>query len=100
VFNVGPAEILVILLIALIVFGPKRLPEIGKTVGKGLREFRRATQDVKDELSFSLADDDDDDEPGPSSSTSPKLDSPSPSPNGEAGTAGSPQVPGEAVSGA
>lgn len=99
-FNVGPAEILVILLIALIVFGPKRLPEIGKTVGKGLREFRQATQDVKDELSLSLSDDDDEDEPEPSSSTAPKLDSSSPSPNGDAGTAGGPQVPGEAVPGA
>jgi sec-independent protein translocase protein TatA len=50
-FNIGPPEIILILLIALLVFGPKRLPEIGKTIGKGLREFRRATQDVKDELS-------------------------------------------------
>jgi TatA/E family protein of Tat protein translocase len=99
VFNVGPAEIMVILLIALIVFGPKRLPEIGKTVGKGLREFRQATQDVKDELSLSLSDDEDEDETQPTSSTPPKLDSSSPSPNGEAGTAGSPPVPGEAVPG-
>jgi sec-independent protein translocase protein TatA len=97
VFNVGPAEILVILLIALIVFGPKRLPEIGKTVGKGLREFRQATQEVKDELSLNLSDEDD--EPEPSSSTPPKTDGSSPSPNGEAGTAGSPQVPGEAIPG-
>jgi sec-independent protein translocase protein TatA len=99
VFNVGPAEILVILLIALIVFGPKRLPEIGKTVGKGLREFRQATQDVKDELSLTLSDDEDEDETRPSSSTPPKLDSSPPSPNGEAGTADSPSVPGEAVPG-
>jgi sec-independent protein translocase protein TatA len=99
VFNVGPAEIIVILLIALIVFGPKRLPEIGKTVGKGLREFRQATQEVKDELSLSLSDDDDDDEPEPTSSTPPSIDGSAPSPNGESGTAGSPQVPGEAVSG-
>jgi sec-independent protein translocase protein TatA len=97
VFNVGPAEIIVILLIALIVFGPKRLPEIGKTVGKGLREFRQATQDVKNELSLSL--DDDENEVEPSSSTPPKLDSSSPSPNGDSEPAGSPQVPGEAVSG-
>jgi TatA/E family protein of Tat protein translocase len=97
VFNVGPAEILVILLLALIVFGPKRLPEIGKTVGKGLREFRQATQDVKNELSLSLDDDDDDDEP--TSTTPPKAKSSSPSPNGEPETAGSSQVPGEAVPG-
>ncbi len=38
--NIGPMEILVVLVIALIVFGPKRLPELGKSVGKGIREFR------------------------------------------------------------
>jgi len=55
-FNIGPAEIIVILIIALIVFGPKRLPEIGRTVGKGLREFRRASQDLQDEFEGSLQD--------------------------------------------
>lgn len=38
--NVGPLEILVVLIIALIVFGPKRLPELGRSLGKGIREFR------------------------------------------------------------
>ena len=55
-FNIGPAEMIVILVIALIVFGPKRLPEIGRTVGKSLREFRRATQDIRDEFEGSLQD--------------------------------------------
>lgn len=55
-FNIGPAEMIVILLIALIVFGPKRLPEIGRTVGKSLREFRRASQDLRDEFESSLQD--------------------------------------------
>jgi sec-independent protein translocase protein TatA len=54
VFNIGPAEMIVILLIALVVFGPKRLPEIGRTVGKSLREFRRATQDLRDEFEGTL----------------------------------------------
>jgi sec-independent protein translocase protein TatA len=38
--NVGPMEILVVLIIALVVFGPKRLPELGKSLGKGINEFR------------------------------------------------------------
>jgi sec-independent protein translocase protein TatA len=38
--NVGLPEILVVLVIALIIFGPKRLPELGRSVGKGIREFR------------------------------------------------------------
>jgi sec-independent protein translocase protein TatA len=38
--NVGPLEIVVVLVIALIVFGPKRLPELGRSLGKGIREFK------------------------------------------------------------
>ncbi len=38
--NIGPMEIIIVLVIALVVFGPKRLPELGKSVGKGIREFR------------------------------------------------------------
>jgi TatA/E family protein of Tat protein translocase len=38
--NIGPLEIVVVLIIALIVFGPKRLPELGNSLGRGIREFR------------------------------------------------------------
>jgi len=38
--NVGPMEIAIVLIIALVVFGPKRLPELGKSLGKGIREFK------------------------------------------------------------
>jgi sec-independent protein translocase protein TatA len=38
--NIGPLEIGIVLIIALIVFGPKRLPELGKSLGKGIKEFR------------------------------------------------------------
>ncbi|HWA52636.1 MAG TPA: twin-arginine translocase TatA/TatE family subunit [Solirubrobacterales bacterium] len=38
--NIGPMEIMIVLIIALVVFGPKRLPELGKSVGKGIREFK------------------------------------------------------------
>jgi sec-independent protein translocase protein TatA len=38
--NIGPMEIIIVLVIALVVFGPKRLPELGKSVGRGIREFR------------------------------------------------------------
>ena len=60
-FNVGPTELLVILVLALMVFGPKRLPEMSRQIGRGLREFRRATQDVQGELRGVLSFDDDDD---------------------------------------
>jgi sec-independent protein translocase protein TatA len=53
--NIGLLEIAIVLIIALIVFGPKRLPELGRSLGKGIREFRG-----------SLGGDDDDDEDRPS----------------------------------
>jgi TatA/E family protein of Tat protein translocase len=56
VFNIGPTELIVILVIALLVVGPKRLPEVGKTIGKSLREFRRAQEDLKDSFNFDLDD--------------------------------------------
>jgi Tat protein translocase TatB subunit len=48
--QVGPAEILVILLVGLIVFGPKRLPEIGRQVGRAMREVRKFQDTIKGEL--------------------------------------------------
>jgi sec-independent protein translocase protein TatA len=38
--NVGPMEIAIVLIIALVVFGPKKLPDLGKSLGKGMREFK------------------------------------------------------------
>jgi sec-independent protein translocase protein TatA len=46
--NIGPGELIIILVIALVIFGPGKLPEIGQAVGKGIREFRRAASDVSD----------------------------------------------------
>ncbi len=43
----GP-DLLVIMVIALIVFGPKKLPEIGQTIGKAMREFKKATEEAKE----------------------------------------------------
>ncbi|MEW6366581.1 MAG: twin-arginine translocase TatA/TatE family subunit [Acidobacteriota bacterium] len=48
--SLGIQEILLILVIALLVFGPKRLPELGKTVGRALSEFRRASSDLRSSL--------------------------------------------------
>ena len=47
-FNIGLPEMLIILAIALIVFGPNKLPELAKAFGKALREFRKATEEVKE----------------------------------------------------
>jgi sec-independent protein translocase protein TatA len=53
--NIGPMELIIVLVIALIVLGPKKLPEVGRSVGKGMREF-------KDSLNGINNDDDDDDD--------------------------------------
>ena len=52
--NLGFGEIILILLLALIIFGPKRLPEMGRTIGRSLKEFRRATSDLRQELEVDL----------------------------------------------
>ena len=54
-FNVGPMELIIVLVIALIVLGPKRLPEAGRSIGKGMREF-------KESLSGDARHDEDDDD--------------------------------------
>jgi TatA/E family protein of Tat protein translocase len=55
--NLGPAEILVILVVALVVFGPKRLPEVGRQVGGALREIRKVQDTVRSEISSVMNDD-------------------------------------------
>jgi TatA/E family protein of Tat protein translocase len=56
-FNVGPGEMLLLGVLALLIFGPKRLPEIGRQAAKAMKEFRKAasemTSDLKSELNES-----------------------------------------------
>jgi TatA/E family protein of Tat protein translocase len=54
--SLGPAEILVVLVIALVVFGPKRLPEVGRQVGGALRELRKVQDTVQSEIRTVLDD--------------------------------------------
>ena len=49
-FGIGMPELLLILAVALIVLGPKKLPELARALGKGMAEFRRATDELKDEF--------------------------------------------------
>jgi sec-independent protein translocase protein TatA len=46
--NIGPLEIAIVLIIVLIIFGPKRLPELGQSMGRGIREFKNSISGDKD----------------------------------------------------
>ena len=52
-FGMGHYEIIIILIVILLVFGAKRIPEMAQGLGKGIKEFRKAMKDVKDEVDIS-----------------------------------------------
>jgi TatA/E family protein of Tat protein translocase len=73
---------MVILLIALIVVGPKKLPDIGRSIGKGLQEFRRTSSEIRGELSAAVRAD------GGGGDATTKAGDESPSPSSDGPTAG------------
>jgi sec-independent protein translocase protein TatA len=52
--SLGFGEILIILVLALIIFGPRRLPDMGRTIGRSLRELRRTTSEIRGEIENDL----------------------------------------------
>jgi sec-independent protein translocase protein TatA len=57
--QIGPLEILVVLVVALVVFGPNKLPQLGRQVGRGYREFRKFQQGIRDDIEGAFREDDD-----------------------------------------
>ncbi|OGI20392.1 MAG: hypothetical protein A3B68_02585 [Candidatus Melainabacteria bacterium RIFCSPHIGHO2_02_FULL_34_12] len=57
-FNLGIPEVIVILGIALVIFGPKKLPELGKNLGKGLRNFKESLTSAATEMKAGFTDED------------------------------------------
>lgn len=91
-FDIGVQELLIIFVIALLVFGPKRLPELGRALGRGIREFRRASEEFRSTIESNLME-----EPAPapeSAATATETAPPSPFPDG---TAGLPPLPDEVI---
>jgi sec-independent protein translocase protein TatA len=54
--NLGFSEVLLILVAALVIFGPSKLPELGRSLGQSIREFKRATQSFTDDMTKAAAD--------------------------------------------
>ena len=54
-FNIGPFELLLVLILALLILGPGKLPEVGNALGRTIREFRKASTDVQESLSVEPA---------------------------------------------
>jgi sec-independent protein translocase protein TatA len=54
--NIGFSELMLIMVVVLLLFGAKRLPEIGSSIGKGIREFKQSLSDVQETLSSNAAD--------------------------------------------
>lgn len=52
-FNIGPSELFLVVLVVIIFFGSKKIPELMRGLGKGMREFRNATSDIQEEITKS-----------------------------------------------
>ncbi len=72
-FNLGMTELLVIMVVVLLVFGAKRLPEIGSSMGKGIREFKKSIKEVQSSI----------DEPNSATQSPRQIDAPNDSRGGE-----------------
>lgn len=79
--SLGIPELLFILVLALLVFGPRKLPEIGRTLGKALGEFRRATSDLKRTLDVEMSMKDLDERSSPNAKVETETLPPPPAPS-------------------
>jgi TatA/E family protein of Tat protein translocase len=91
---IGVWEMVIILIIALIVFGPRKLPELGRSLGKSLREFKSASNELRNTLDDEIRVE----ERRPPKATAPKTDPAAPPPSGEAQGATETEAAGSSIS--
>jgi len=77
-FGIGPVELIIVLVIALLVLGPGKLPDVGAALGKSIREFRKAASDVQEATSL---------EPTPRAPAAPAAPAPPAAPTAPSGNA-------------
>ena len=53
-FGIGTSELIIILIIALLILGPKEIPKVARTLGRGMRELQRAKDDIKKNIEFEV----------------------------------------------
>ena len=88
--GIGPMELIIVLIIALIVVGPGRLPDVGAALGKSIREFRKAATDTKDAVSL---DEKPQSEGGPTTTGSVSAPAPASTPTAATAVAAAPVIP-------
>lgn len=75
--NIGAPELIIILVIALLILGPGKLPEVGASIGKSIREFRKASSDINDSVKVDTSPL----PPAPADATAPVVDTPATTPS-------------------
>ena len=101
--QLGPLEILVVIVVALLVFGPNRLPEVARQVGRGIREVKRVQEQLSTELHGVLHADDEPEPPmtfDPAATLAAPIDRPDPEPGHAPSRSHAPEAPPAAPSGA
>ena len=92
--GIGPLELIIVLVIALIVVGPGRLPDVGAALGKSIREFRQAASDTKDAVSLEQKPQS---EGGPAATTPAAAPAPAPTPAEATAVGAAPAAPSAAT---